>query len=105
VSAGSNPLPIPESEMDALVLLECSRQLEPWPYLATGEQVRITGGAFDGLNGILLESRKTTRVIVSVSLLQRSVAVEVDRRQVVRATRHSVKSIRNGLHGSSAVAV
>ena len=50
----------------------------PWPILREGQRVSICGGAMDGLEGILVRD-KLTRLVLSVSLLQRSVAVEIDR--------------------------
>ena len=52
---------------------------EPWPFLRVGQRVAIESGSLAGLEGILQQVRKTCRLVVSVNLLQRSVAVEVDR--------------------------
>jgi transcription antitermination factor NusG len=52
---------------------------EPWPYLQVGQQVRIEDGALRGLEGILTSFRGSRRIVVSVSLLCRSVALEIDR--------------------------
>jgi transcription antitermination factor NusG len=84
VGQGRVGIPIPEEEMEALRTLErASCQAEPWPYLSEGDRVCIKGGALDGLVGVLCDSRKQARLMVSVSLLQRSVAIEVDRDQLV----------------------
>jgi transcription antitermination factor NusG len=81
------PLPLDPSEVAALQTLERSNSIfEPWPYVGNGDSVRIEGGSLDGLTGIVLDSRRITRVIVSVSLLQRSVAIEVDRVRLVPLT-------------------
>jgi len=52
---------------------------EPWPLLNTGQRVRVERGPLAGIEGILSELRSRSRIVVSVSLLQRSVAVEIDR--------------------------
>ena len=84
VGQGRVGVPIPEDEMEALRALERANcQAEPWPYLNEGDRVCIKGGALDGLVGVLCDSRKQARLMVSVSLLQRSVAIEVDRSQLV----------------------
>lgn len=84
VGAGKMPIPIGQEEIDSLVTLERTNALaEPWPYLEMGQPVRIEGGALDGLSGILCDCRKPARVVVSVALLHRSVAVEVDRERVI----------------------
>lgn len=84
VSAGKDLLQVEPHEILRLQALErISPVVEPWPYLAAGQEVRIEGGPFDGLTGFLTDCRKVTRVVVSLSLLLRSVAVEVDRARVV----------------------
>jgi transcriptional antiterminator NusG len=84
VGAGKDALPIEPDEVARLKALEhASPVVEPWPYLAVGQEVQIEGGPFDGVTGFLVDCRKVTRVVASVSLLQRSVAVEVDRARVV----------------------
>jgi len=51
----------------------------PWPFLRIGQRVRVEYGALRDVEGILLQTKGTQRLVLSVSLLQRSVAVEVDR--------------------------
>jgi transcription antitermination factor NusG len=51
---------------------------QPWPFLKVGERVRIEAGPLRGLEGVLVEFKGNRRLILSVSLLQRSVAVEMD---------------------------
>jgi transcription antitermination factor NusG len=52
--------------------------LKPHPFLNVGQRVQIEGGALDGLEGMIEDTKTRNRLIVSVSLLQRSVAVEID---------------------------
>jgi transcription antitermination factor NusG len=52
---------------------------EPWPFLQVGQRVRIASGPLSGYEGILLNVKGNHRLVLSVSLLRRSVAVEVDR--------------------------
>jgi transcription antitermination factor NusG len=80
IGAGRVPIAIPDEEMAALKVLERARcWAEPWPYLSVGDMVQIKRGPLEGLTGILAACRKKATVVVSVSLLQRSVAVELDR--------------------------
>jgi transcription antitermination factor NusG len=51
----------------------------PWPDLPAGRRVRIKAGPLEGVEGVVVISRNVSRLIISVDLLQRSVAVEVDR--------------------------
>jgi transcription antitermination factor NusG len=73
------PVPIDEAEISAIQTLVASGvSNEPCPFLAVGDRVRIDSGPLRGLEGILLKIRGDNRLILSVSLLQRSVAVEID---------------------------
>jgi len=73
------PIPVDEAEIQALQTLVASElPNQPWPFLRIGEQVQIESGPLQGLNGILVEVRGARRLVLSVSLLQRSVAVEID---------------------------
>jgi transcription termination/antitermination protein NusG len=57
--------------------------LFPHPYLREGQPVRITAGPLAGLDGLLVSTNPQKGLfVVSVALLQRSVAVEVDCTQV-----------------------
>jgi transcription antitermination factor NusG len=51
---------------------------EPWPYVEMGQKVRIKSGTFRGVAGVLTEFRGNRKLIVSLTLLRRSVAVEID---------------------------
>jgi hypothetical protein len=53
--------------------------VEPWPLLKIGERVRLKDGPLTGLEGCLVEVRNQYRLVVSFSLLKRSVAVEANR--------------------------
>ena len=76
---GKTPLPVADAEIERIqtaVASEAPRQ--PWPYIEVGERVRVNYGSLHGLEGILINFKGNHRVVVSVTLLQRSVAVEVD---------------------------
>lgn len=79
IGNGTTPLPVADAEIERIqiaVASEAPRQ--PWPYIEVGERVRVNHGSLRGLEGILINFKGSHRVAVSVSLLQRSVAVEVD---------------------------
>jgi transcription antitermination factor NusG len=79
VGNGRTAIPIPDAEIAALQLAVSSGlSAQPWPYLKTGEQVRVNYGHLSGLQGILINFKGNHRVVLSVTLLQRSVALEVD---------------------------
>ena len=84
VSFGPAPEPIPEEEIEALQSIHRSGvPAQPWPYLRAGRRVRIVSGCLEGLEGRLLREKDLLRVVVSVDMLMRSVAVEVDRETVL----------------------
>jgi transcription antitermination factor NusG len=73
------PVPIDNSEIDSIrTIVGSGHQSQPWPFLQVGTRVRIGHGSLCGLEGILLDFRGHHRLIVSVTMLQRSVAVEID---------------------------
>jgi transcription antitermination factor NusG len=79
VGSRRRPVPVDETEISALQLLIASgRSNQPWPFLREGDKVRIERGPLRGLEGLLLEIRGAHRLVLSVTLLQRSVAVEIE---------------------------
>ncbi len=71
---------IPEPEIVALRRTIASElPLGPWPFLHSGQRVRIEHGVLAGIEGTLARDCPGWRVVISVDALQQSVAVEVDR--------------------------
>ena len=81
------PAVVPDHEMDAICrVVEARVPAVPHPYLREGARGRITRGALLGVEGVLVRVRPDKGLLVlSVDLLRRSVAVEVDCTQVVPA--------------------
>ncbi|MBI4891217.1 MAG: UpxY family transcription antiterminator [Acidobacteria bacterium] len=83
VSLGAEPTPIETSEIESIrLLMHTGLPVGPWPYLRAGQEVEVTRGALKGIRGILLKVKAQLRLVLSLSLLQRSVVVEVDRDDV-----------------------
>lgn len=79
VGYGRTAIPVSEQEIQALQLAVSSGiPRQPWPYLEVGQRVRVIYGTLTGLEGILVNMKGNHRVVLSVSLLQRSVAMEVE---------------------------
>lgn len=73
-------LPLPDSEIEAIRrLVETQVSAEPWPFLQPGQTVHVQAGPLQGIEGTVLVTKNNHRLVISVPLLQRSVAVEVDR--------------------------
>jgi transcription antitermination factor NusG len=93
VTRGRIPVPVEDSEIVAIQrVVSSGLWAEPWPYLEVGQQVRIQDGALSGLEGILISFRGSRRIVVSVSLLCRSVSLEIERSAVcpIQTTRDAV---------------
>lgn len=79
VGIGKKPLPVNEAEIDSVrAVVRSGFATQPWPYLQVGQRVRIQHGPMCGLEGILLVLKGHHRIVLSISLLQRSVALELD---------------------------
>jgi transcription antitermination factor NusG len=86
VGFNSTPTALPEEEIQALRTgLKAGIRAEPHPYLRIGRRVRIISGPLTGREGILLRRKGHIRVVLSIELLQRSVAIEVDVSEIVPA--------------------
>jgi transcription termination/antitermination protein NusG len=87
------PNPVSESEIEAIERLVGSRlTVTPWPYLHSGQHIRIERGPLAGLDGIVAKAEDgKSRVVVSVSLLQRSIATEIDRDWIDLQTGHEAE--------------
>jgi transcription antitermination factor NusG len=73
---------LPDAEIESLRIGLQLRKFEPHPYLIAGERVRIKAGSMEGMEGILLRKKNELRVILTLELIKRSVAVEVDTEDV-----------------------
>ena len=78
VGIQQEPSPIPDAYIDALREGLCLCKAEPHPTLTAGERVRVTRGAMTGMEGILLRRSDNFRVVITLGIIQQSVAVEVD---------------------------
>lgn len=109
VGMGKIPVPIDDAEIAAIqAAIGAGLSAEPYPFLEVGQKVRLAEGPLAGLEGLLVEVRKQQRVAVSVSLLKRSVAIEIDRhwvRPLDAAGREVCVQIRPALVGHAATCV
>src|SRR6266576_3902467 len=79
VGFGGLPTALPDTEMEIMQSgLSKSLCAEPHPFLAVGRRVLITRGPFAGLEGVMKRKKSSLRVVVSLELIQRSVAVDVE---------------------------
>jgi len=84
VGYGGVPSPITDEEIANMrCIVNSTRPSYAWPYLQVGQSVHIVAGPLRGVEGILLRRKNLVRLVVSIHLLQRSAAVEVDAEWVV----------------------
>jgi transcription termination/antitermination protein NusG len=73
------PLPVATAEIETLRRAVAARlSAEPWEFLRAGQRVRVVDGPLRDAEGIVLRTKNRHRLIVSITLLQRAVAVEID---------------------------
>ena len=76
---GGLPAALPEQEIETLRDgLSGDLRAQPHPYLTIGRRVRIKNGPLAGMEGILRRRKGNYRVVLSVDLIQQSIAVEAD---------------------------
>jgi transcription antitermination factor NusG len=109
VGVGKTPVPVEEQEIAAIQRVGKSGvSLMPWPHLQVGHVARIEDGPLRGMSGIVIRIKSGLKLVLSVSLLQRSIAVEIDRSWIgaaypVRPAAHQMgsSSINFSLHRSN----
>jgi transcription antitermination factor NusG len=85
VGCGGRPAIIPQEQVDAVrLMIESRLTVETHPYLQFGDRVRVKTGPLMGLEGILTRKKGVARLVVSMEMLGRSAAVEIDALDVER---------------------
>jgi transcription antitermination factor NusG len=98
VGVGKTPIPVDEQEIAAIQRVGKSGiSTMPWPYLQVGHVAQIEEGPLRGMTGIVIRIKSGLKLVLSVNLLQRSIAVEVDRSWIgaaypVRPVDHQIGS-------------
>jgi len=83
VGIGKTPVPVEHHEMEAVQkLVHAGTSARPWPFLREGDRVRVDEGPLRSVEGILTSTERDDHLVISVTLLQRSVAVRVQREWV-----------------------
>jgi transcription antitermination factor NusG len=79
VGFNGTPAELPQEEIEALrASLAFGIRAEQHPYLKIGRRVRVRAGSFAGLEGILTRKKSGPRFVMSLDIIMRSVAVEID---------------------------
>jgi transcription antitermination factor NusG len=79
VRLGSEPSVIPDSEMASIrSLVERAVSVAPYPYLRIGQRVRLRSGCLEGVEGILVGRKGARKLVLSINLIQQSLAVPIE---------------------------
>ena len=79
LGAGRMPVPVDEREIASLQsAIKARIPLQPSPFFQAGQRVRIAEGSLSGVEGIVMDTKQGLRLVLSVTLLQRSVLLEID---------------------------
>ena len=82
----AEPTAIPTSQIESIRKAITSRAAaSPYPFLKIGQRVRIRGGCLDGVEGVLAGAKGDRRLVISVDLIQQSMAIVVEGYEVVPA--------------------
>ena len=85
LGTGNTPLALSEEEIVSIrVAIQADIPLQPFPFLQAGQRVRIKEGALRGVVGLVVRIKDCVRLILSITLLQRSVLLEIERSHVSR---------------------
>jgi transcription antitermination factor NusG len=83
VRLGGGLAPIPNSEIETIqAVLRSGLAPESCRFLYEGQKVRVHRGSLEGLEGILLNQKNEWRLVISITMLQRSISVEIDRQPI-----------------------
>jgi transcription antitermination factor NusG len=80
VGPGNRPEPVDDTEITSIRTLALSgRPVQPWPFLRSGQRVRVQAGPLTGAQGIFLRVKDDDHLVVSIALLQRAVSVVIEK--------------------------
>jgi len=80
IGNGRGPAPISEADIESVRAMTRSGLTPcPWPYVSSGQELRLTSGPLRGIQGVVVDASDEKWLVVSVHILQRSVAVKVER--------------------------
>jgi transcription antitermination factor NusG len=83
IGTGGVPTPVPEEEIEAIRSVLVSGFVpHPWPYVSQGQEVYFMSGPLRRLHGVVVDTTDEKWLVVSIHLLQRSVAVRIDRKSL-----------------------
>ena len=83
VGSGTELVPIEAKQIDDIrMLMESGLSMMIYPFLRVGQKIRVRGGSLDGLEGILESRPRESTLVISVTAIQRSIAINLDGYQI-----------------------
>lgn len=77
------PTAIPENQIEAIQrIVDNNKEISPYPYMKTGQIVRVMSGPLNGVEGIFISDKGKGKLIISVDILHRAVSVAIDETNV-----------------------
>jgi transcription antitermination factor NusG len=78
VGNAAGPVVIPDGDMELLRRIIACKAIEPHPFMAKGDKVRVVTGPLAGLIGVVLEKGNGLRFIVTLDMIGKSVSLDID---------------------------
>lgn len=79
VGAGRTPIAMDPHEIQSLQkAADAGAILSPYAYWPPGQRARVIAGPLTGLEGVVVKAKDSMRLVLSVTLLRRSVSLEID---------------------------
>ena len=73
------PTAIPENQIEAIQrIVDDNKEISPYPYMKTGQMVRVISGPLNGVEGIFISDKGKGKLVISVDILHRSVSVAIE---------------------------
>lgn len=95
LSRNGIPEPVEHSEIVSIsTLIDRGMALHPWPTFEQGQRVQVFSGPLAGVQGFVIRDEARAKLVISISLLQRSVVAEIDRSWVQPVPRDTHRSSR-----------
>ena len=80
VGSGNRPEPVDDHEIASIQTIALSgRPVQPWPFVRSGQRIRLQAGPLVGAEGIFLQVKDEYHLIVSITLLQRAISVVIEK--------------------------
>lgn len=88
VGIGNVPVTIDDEEISAIrAAVRAQAIIKPWPFLESGQRVRLASGPLVGLEGFLIETNRQPGIVMGLTALKQSVAVKIERNWTLSVAR------------------